>query len=172
MQLSNDVQKIAARGSWFACRRTEAGEALMRPRQVRQIMKRTAPVVARPDETVRDAAVRMTEEACGSILVCDGDRLLGIFTERDLMTRVVSQDLDPKATRLTQVMTPNPDRIESTETAREAMRRMDEFGYRHLPVTEKGRVVGVISIRDLPFETIARMQPELDQRHAVAERLW
>ena len=97
-------------------------------------MKRRRPVVAGPEETAQAAAARMTEEACGSVLVCDGDRLRGIFTERDLMTRVVGRGLDPRTTRLEQVMTRDPDRIEGTATAREALRRMDEFGYRHLPV--------------------------------------
>jgi CBS domain-containing protein len=145
---------------------------MRRMRQIRDIMQRPRPVVARPDESVRDAVCRMTKEACGSILVCDQEELLGIFTERDLMTRVIAKDLDPKATRLEEVMTRDPERIECTETAREAVRRMDEGGFRHLPVTENGHVVGVISIRDVPLETMARMQPELDQRHAVAERLW
>ena len=144
----------------------------MRMRLIRDIMQRPKAVVARPDETVRDAALRMAENACGSVLVCDDGRLRGIFTERDLLTRVVGKDLDPKETRLEQVMTADPDTIESTDTAREALRRMDEFGYRHLPVMENGQVLGVISMRDVPVETMARMQSELDQRHAVIERLW
>ena len=73
---------------------------------VHDIMKRHRPVVAGPDETAQAAAARMTEEACGSVLVCDGDRLLrGIFTERDLATRVVGRGLDPSRTRLVEVMT-------------------------------------------------------------------
>ena len=90
-------------------------------------MKRRCPVVAQPDETVQAAVARMTEEVCGSVLVCNGDRLCGIFTERDLMTRVVGKGLDPGKTRLAEVMTRDPDRIESTETAHEALRRMDGF---------------------------------------------
>ena len=140
--------------------------------RVHDIMERRRPVVASPEETVRAAAARMTEEACGSVLVCDGDRLRGIFTERDLMTRVVGRGLDPKTTRIEQVMTHDPDRIESTATAREALRRMDELGCRHLPVTEDGRVLGVVSLRDLPIETVAEMLPELEQRHLLAERMW
>jgi CBS domain-containing protein len=135
-------------------------------------MKRHHPVVARPDETVQAAGARMTEHTCGSVLVCDGDRLCGIFTERDLMTRVVGQGLDPKTTRLEQVMTRDPDRIESTATAREALRRMDELGCRHLPVMEDGHVRGVISMRDLPVETVAEVLPELEQRRVLAERMW
>jgi predicted transcriptional regulator len=54
----------------------------------------------------------------------------------------------------------------------EAVRRMDECGYRHLPVVEDDRLVGVISLRDVPLEIIARLEPELSQRHALAERIW
>jgi CBS domain-containing protein len=139
---------------------------------VHNIMKRRHPVVAGPDETAEAAAARMMEAACGSILVCDGGRLCGIFTERDLMTRVVGQGLDPKTTRLKQVMTHDPDRIESTATAREALWRMDELGYRHLPVMEDGRVLGVVSMRDLPIETVVEMLPELERRRVLTERLW
>jgi CBS domain-containing protein len=140
--------------------------------RVRDIMGRRRPVVASPEETVQAAAARMTEEACGSVLVCDGDRLRGIFTERDLMTRVVGRGLDPRTTRLEQVMTRDPDRIEGTATAREALRRMDELGCRHLPVTEDGRVLGVVSLRDLPIETVAEALPELERRRVLAERMW
>ena len=139
---------------------------------VREIMERRRPVVAGPEETAQAAAARMTAEACGSILVCDDGRLRGIFTERDLMTRVVGRGLDPGTTRLKQVMTRDPDRIESTATAREALRRMDELGCRHLPVTEDGRVLGVVSLRDLPIETVAEALPELGRRRELAERMW
>ena len=139
---------------------------------VHDIMKRHRPVVAGPDETAQAAAARMTEEACGSVLVCDGDRLCGIFTERDLMTRVVGQGLDPKMTRLKQVMTHDPDRIESTATACEALWRMDELGCRHLPVMEGGHVLGMVSMRDLPLETVAEVLPELERRRVLAERMW
>ena len=143
-----------------------------RMRLVRDILKRCPPVIARCEETAQIAAARMAEQACGSVLVCDGDLLRGIFTERDLMTRVVGKGLDPKTTPLSDVMTRDPDWIESTETTHEALRRMDEFGYRHLPVVEDGQVLGVVSMRDMPPETMARTLPELEQRRALAERIW
>jgi CBS domain-containing protein len=163
-------------------RRRSDGETAARPveqrspsiradkRSVRAVLKRRCPVVAPPDETVQVAAERMTKEVCGSVLVCDGDRLSGIFTDRDLMTRVVSKGLDPRTTPLAEVMTRDPDRIESTATAQEALRRMDGFAY-HLPVVEDGRALGVISLQDLPPETLAGMLPELEQRQALAERM-
>ena len=141
-----------------------------RGRSVRAVVKRRCPVVAQPGETVQAAVARMTEEACGSILVCDGDRLLcGIFTERDLVTRVVGRGLDPGRTRLAEVMTRDPERIEGTETAHEALRRMDGFAHHHpLPVVEDGRALGVLSLHDLPLETLAEMLPELDPRRGAA----
>jgi CBS domain-containing protein len=134
-------------------------------------MRRRCAVVAQPDETVQAAVARMTEHACGSVLVCNGDRLCGLFTERDLMTRVVGKDLDPRRTRLAEVMTRDPDRIESTETAREALRRMDGFTHYPLPVVEDGRALGVIALHDLPLEIVVGMLPELEQRRALAERM-
>jgi CBS domain-containing protein len=136
---------------------------------VRDIMRRHHAVTARPDETVAAATARMTEQACGSILVCDGGKLVGIFTERDLVTRVVAQGLDPKKTELVKVMTSDPARIESTAAAHDALRRMDEIGCRYLPVLEDGRILGVISRRDIPIEIVHAMQPELEIRHAPPE---
>ena len=142
-------------------------------RPVRAVVRRRCSVVAQPGETVQAAVARMAEEACGSVLVCDGDRLLcGVFTERDLVTRVVGRGLDPSRTRLAEVMTRDPERIEGTETAHEALRRMDGFAPHHpLPVVEDGRALGVLSLHDLPLETLAEMLPELERRRALAERM-
>lgn len=144
----------------------------MPQRPIRNCIRRPEPLVAQPGDTVRAAAKEMAEHACSSILVCEGGKLVGIFTERDLLARVVAEGLDPDRTKLTEVMSADPDRIEAGEPVIEAIRRMDEFNYRHLPVMEKGRVLGVVSLRDLPFEDIAMMKPELDQRHDLAERIW
>ena len=140
--------------------------------QVREIIQRDRPLVGRPEDTVRAAASRMAEHRCGSILVCDDQRLRGIFTERDLLTRVVAAGHDPARTPLAEVMTPDPDTIGGSAPVAEAVRRMDEGCYRHLPVLEGDRVLGVVALRDVPFAVIARLRPELEQRHALAERLW
>jgi CBS domain-containing protein len=141
-------------------------------RPVRECIHRHEPLRARPDDTVQDAAKRMAEACCGSILVCDGEKLAGIFTERDLLVRVVAAGLEPPKTRICDVMTADPDTIEGSEPVVEAIRRMDEFSYRHLPVIERGRLIGIISWRDLPREERQLMQPELEQRHTLAERMW
>lgn len=141
-------------------------------RPVRECIARDEPLIGRKSDTVRDATRQMAEHACSSILVCDGDKLLGIFTERDLLVRVVAAGLDPDKVTLGEVMTADPDTIDGDEPVIEAIRRMDEFNYRHLPVVHGGKVLGVVSLRDVSFEDIAQAQPELDQRHAITERLW
>jgi CBS domain-containing protein len=139
---------------------------------VRECIKRDEPLMARRADTVRDATARMAEHACSSILICEGGKILGIFTERDLLVRVVAAGLDPDRTTLGEVMTADPDTIDAKESVVEAIRRMDEFSYRHLPVVENGKVLGVVSMRDLPFEDLVSMQPELEKRHTLAERMW
>ncbi|HYP31053.1 MAG TPA: CBS domain-containing protein [Burkholderiaceae bacterium] len=105
--------------------------------------------------SVRDAARAMTRANCGSVLVIDGaGPMLGILTERDLMTRVLAKGLDADATPVTQVMTRNPRCVGPGTKVADAVLIMIERGFRHLPVVgEGGRVLGVFSARDaLPRE--------------------
>ena len=145
----------------------------MPTRPIREMLERDRRVVrAGPEDTAHTAARLMAENGCGSILVMEGDRLLGIFTERDLLTRVAAAGKSLERTHLREVMTRDPDTVGADEPVKEAIRKMDEFSYRYLPVLEDGRVIGVISTRHLPFGEVLAMQWELDERHAVAERLW
>ena len=110
--------------------------------------------------TVREAAICMSERQVGAVLVtCDG-ALEGIFTERDLLHRVVAPGRDPNGTRLVEVMTKNPDTIEADDYAIEALSRMSERGYRHLPVLDQGRLVGIVSRRDFLGEEIILVEEE------------
>jgi CBS domain-containing protein len=144
----------------------------MPTRPIREIIAHDRPLVGRSDDTVRTAAAAMAEHGCNSILVCDGEQLKGIFTERDLLMRVVAAGRDAARTKLVEVMTPEPDTIDGSEPVVEAVRRMDECGYHHLPVLEGNRLVGMIKLRDVPIDVMVRLQPELEQRHLLAERLW
>ena len=112
--------------------------------------------------SVRDAAKLMHEHDVGCVLIMENSVLLGIFTERDLVKRVVAESRDPDSTRLGEVMTANPDTIAAGDTAIEALRRMDGSGYRHLPVVHGGRVVGVVSRRDFSGFEKARIDDETD----------
>jgi CBS domain-containing protein len=144
----------------------------MRHRTVREIMSCVEICQQPPEASVRDACCLMAQHRCGSILVVEGGRLVGIFTERDAVERVFAGGLDPDRTALAVVMTRTPDTIEPGQSVDEAVRRMDEFGYRHLPVVEADRVLGVLSIRDLSIEDLAAMHAELESRRAIAERAW
>lgn len=144
----------------------------MPDRPVQDIVQRTVTLHCAPAESVAAAAGKMAESGCGSILVCDGDRLTGIFTERDLLCRVVAKGLDPKNTAVREVMTVNPCTIAPEAPVREAIRVMDEGSFRYLPVCRGGKPLGVISAKDLPYEEIGRMARTLEEEHVIAERLW
>lgn len=102
-----------------------------------------------PQATVREAAQRMAQREVRSVLVMEEDRLLGIFTGTDLIARVVAPGRDPDRTLLHAVMTENPQTVSANQSAIEALRRMHQGGFRHLPVVENGVVVGILSRRDI-----------------------
>ena len=127
----------------------------MSERTVLQSMNRRHVVSLGPSASVRDAACTMTKANCGSVLIMESTgAMLGILTERDLMTRVLARGLDADATPVTQVMTRNPQCIGPEAKVADAVLIMIERGFRHLPVVDPaGRVLGVISARDaLPRE--------------------
>ena len=107
-----------------------------------------ADVLAVEAATELTAAVRsMEERRVGAVLVLDGDRLVGVFTERDVL-RAVAKGLTPGAT-VGDWMTRGPETIEPDDTAEHAAVLMIHGGFRHLPVVDTGKVVGILSIRDL-----------------------
>jgi CBS domain-containing protein len=144
----------------------------MRHRTVRDVMSSSGVCQQPPGASVRTACRLMAEHHCGSILVVDRERLVGIFTERDAVQRVFARGLDPDLTFLAEVMTTEPDTIGPSERVEDAIRRMDEFGYRHLPVVDGERAIGMLSIRDLPIEELAAMHAELESRRVIAEHAW
>lgn len=127
----------------------------MPERSVSQAMSRRHVVSLGPTATVHEAACVMTGANCGSVLIIDTtNTLLGILTERDLMTRVLAKALDPATTLVSKVMTPHPHCISPEFKVADAVLIMIERGFRHLPVVaEGGRILGVFSARDaLPRE--------------------
>ncbi len=104
--------------------------------------------------TIYDAACVMTRANVGGILVIDNDKLLGIITERDLMTKVLAKAMDPAVTTVAEVMTPNPTTVAPNLKVTDAVVMMIERGFRHLPViNDAGKILGVFSARDaLPRE--------------------
>jgi len=106
-----------------------------------------APLSLRPEYTVREAVVRMRQQRVGYVLVCEKSILVGIFTERDLMRRVLApgENLDQP---LEEFMTPDPVVVSPHAPIALVVRRMEEGGYRHLPVVDAiGRPLGVLSVK-------------------------
>jgi len=107
----------------------------------------TPPHQVAPHQTVFDAVLVMRRENIGSVLVCEGEKLVGIFTERDLMRRVLAPG-KLLATPITECMTRDPVVVSPKESIGAAIRCMEEGGYRHLPVVdEAGRPAGVLSVK-------------------------
>ena len=118
------------------------------------------------DDTVLEAARRMAEWKVGAVTVLDAERLVGIFSERDIMTRVVSQGLSPSTTPVAQVMTPNPVVVDAHSTVEQCLRIMNQAKCRHLPVVSDGNLVGMVSIRDLLQDDIRQKDNEIEMMRA------
>lgn len=126
--------------------------------------KRPAVVnVLAPTDPVAEAVRCMAERRVGAVLVCGDDRLLGIFSERDLVRRVVSAGHDPARTRLEDVMTPDPVTATPEDTSARAIAKMRVVGCRHLPILQGGRVVDTISIRDLLFRELEARDGDIEE---------
>ena len=121
-----------------------------------------------PDTSVAEAAKRMAERHVGAMLVCEGEAMRGIFTERDMLERVVAADLSPSSISLEEVMTPDPASIAADETLLQAIFAMKEHLTRHLLVTRGDDLIGIVSVRDL-------LRAVVDSRLAERQRfadLW
>jgi len=127
----------------------------MTERTVFQSMSQRHVVSLHPQASVWEAACVMTKANCGSVLIIDASgAMIGILTERDLMTRVLAKALDPQATKVSEVMTHDPQSVGPDTKVSEAVLIMIERGFRHLPiVTPTAKILGVFSVRDaLPRE--------------------
>ncbi|WP_375593629.1 CBS domain-containing protein [Algihabitans albus] len=119
-----------------------------------------------PSTTVKEAVQVMRDRHIGAVLVLEEQRLVGIFTERDVLTKVVAEERDPAATQISEVMTRDPDTVSPDDAAIDALDRMSTRGYRHLPVVAGERVVAIVSIRDLYAAVRRSLEGELRQRDA------
>jgi CBS domain-containing protein len=119
----------------------------------------------RKDATVTEAVRTMVENNVGIVAVLEGDRLIGVFSERDAVRRVIDKGLDPATTLIEQVMTRDVLVADEQEHYQAAMRTMDKANIRHLPVVREGQVVSMLSIRDIMRVDMARMGEELRFLH-------
>lgn len=115
-------------------------------RQLSDMVCNQDPLTLSPSASARDACERMRDRRLGAVLVCKEDgNLVGIFTGRDVATRIVAAGKSAAKTKLSQVMTPNPTTMSPEMTALDALRLMWDGGFRHVPVVRDQKIVGVVS---------------------------
>jgi len=118
-------------------------------RKMSELVRHQNPLILPSTATAKEACRSMRDRRVGAVLVVEADgRLVGVFTGRDAVCRVLAEGKDPAKTRLAEVMTPKPDTIAPRSTAIEALRLMADRGFRHLPVVDAGKVVGIVSKGD------------------------
>ena len=123
---------------------------------IKSVMERKKFLTAPPSTTVSEAARLMAAKNVGAVLVVQDEHLVGIFSERDVVFRVVAKGLDPNTVILADVMTADPKTLEPTTLYGHALLLMQENGFRHVPVVENGRLIGIVSSRNA-------MDPDLEE---------
>ncbi|HJW95499.1 MAG TPA: CBS domain-containing protein [Thermoanaerobaculia bacterium] len=118
-------------------------------KQISELIEGHPLILAQSSDNVRDVARKMSERNIGAIAVLDAGKLVGIFSERDLMTRVVVPGLNPDSTPVSNVMTKAIVAAAPEEEIDSALQKMQSQGCRHLPVVDDGRLMGMLSLRDL-----------------------
>ena len=137
-------------------------------RNMSDIVRNQNPVTLQPNATVREACQCMRDRRVGAILVTEADqRLLGIFTGRDAVHRVLADGKSAATTKLDEVMTRDPTTIPPGKTAIEALRLMQDGRYRHVPIVEGDKVVGIVSRYDFSGIELDR----LDEETSLWERI-
>jgi CBS domain-containing protein len=135
----------------------------MYDRLVSSVMVTEKLVTAAPATTVTDAARLMAGHNVGAVLIVEDEKLVGIFTERDAVFRVVAKGQDVETTRVSDVMTKSPRTVGPDRSFGYALLMMQEHGFRHVPVVVDGRPVGIVSSR-------SALDPDMEEFVAEAER--
>jgi len=120
-------------------------------------------VKVRPEQSVLEAIKVLAQEDIGAAIVMTGDRLAGIFSERDYTRKVILKGRASDSTRVEEIMTPNVVVVSPRTRTRECMALMTEKNIRHLPVVDEGRIVGMVSIRDIVSDIIADQDFTIEQ---------
>ena len=143
----------------------------MSERTVQQSISSGRVLSASPQTSVYEAACSMTAANCGSIIiVSDAGAMLGILTERDLMTKVVAKALDPQKTSTSEVMTANPRFVSPDTPVSDALVIMKDGGFRHLPILSSTyKIVGMFSIRDAAPREISEADSKAQYMDLLSE---
>jgi CBS domain-containing protein len=131
--------------------------------RIRNVMERKKLLTAPPKTTVRQAAMLMAKKNVGAVMVVENELLVGIFTERDAVFRVIAPGRDTQTTLLADVMTPSPQTVDPDRSFGYALLMMHENGFRHVPVIENGKPIGIVSSRNA-------LDPEMEEFVAETQR--
>ena len=138
-------------------------KTVMFSQRIRSVMERKKLLMAAPGTTVSEAAKLMAKKNVGAVMVVENEMLVGIFTERDAVFRVIAKGRDTQTTRLSDVMTTEPQTLDPDKTFGFALLMMHENGFRHVPVIENGKPIGIVSSRNA-------LDPDLEEFVAEAQR--
>ena len=139
---------------------------------VRVVMQRATGLTVSTETLVSDAAKLMAGRDAGAVVVVEGESLVGILTERDIVFRVVAGGLDGHLTRLGDVMTRSPVTVDAARSFGSALLIMQEGGFRQLPVVENGKLVGIVSSRNAMDPALEEFASEVRRRkHFEEQRL-
>jgi CBS domain-containing protein len=128
---------------------------------IRHLIRSHRLITASPSATVMQVAQAMAKAQIGAIPIVEGDRIVGIFSERDLMTRIIVTGLDPAATCVADAMTREVVTAAPHDTRSECLEKMQRARFRHLPVIDEGRLVAMLSMRDLLRDEIEEQDEEI-----------
>jgi CBS domain-containing protein len=131
---------------------------------IRDLLSNRTIHYVQPEQSVFEAAAYMVQRNVGAVPVLEGTKLVGIFSERDIMKRVVSEGRDPVKTLIAEVMSTGVHTVTPAASCHEAMAMMQEYAVRHLPVCDGSTLVGFLSLRDL-------LHQKLDETVGEAESL-
>jgi CBS domain-containing protein len=130
-------------------------------RKMSDLVRDQDPLTLPPQATVKEACRHMRDRRVGAVLVTEADRrLIGIFTGRDAIHRVLAEGKSAARTKLSEVMTQNPTAMPPGKTAIEALRLMQDGRYRHVPIVDEGKVVGIVSRFDFSGLELDRLDEE------------
>jgi CBS domain-containing protein len=146
-------------------------DSAMPDRSVRIIIQDQKPITAGSNISVAAAARLMKQHRIGAILVTQRGKLAGIFTERDALFRVIAEGRDPEKTPVAEVMTSNPRTIEPDRPFGHALHLMYEGEFRHVPVVENGKPLGMVSARDALGPDLRQFVADLERRVHIGEIL-
>ena len=143
----------------------------MSSRPIREIIENQRVVSADTETTILEASRLMKHNRIGALMVCNRNRLVGMFTERDALFRVMAEARDPQTTLLAEVMTPHPQTVEPDKPLGHALHMMYEGGFRNVPVVENGTPVGLVSARHALGPELREFEAEMDEREHIQEIL-